>query len=157
MGETGSVTGSVTGPSPGPPPASFPATSMELGGAPPAPGDDLEQFRRPSFAAPPAGGDAGQLTGSGRRLEAESGGGGYPREAEPIFPPGPGSRAGIDPRPGPPGMEQRAEPPLTITIGRIEVTSVSEPAAPPPSRISPPVNPAMSLDDYMKARNGGMF
>jgi len=47
----------------------------------------------------------------------------------------------------------RDEPTIRVTIGRIEVRAVSPPA-PPPRRTKQPA-PKMSLDDYLRARNGG--
>jgi hypothetical protein len=47
----------------------------------------------------------------------------------------------------------RVEPTIRVTIGRIEVRAVSPPA-PPPRRTKQPA-PEMSLDDYLRARDGG--
>lgn len=47
----------------------------------------------------------------------------------------------------------RDEPKIRVTIGRIEVRAVSPPA-PPPRRTKQPT-PKMSLDDYLRSRNGG--
>jgi hypothetical protein len=47
----------------------------------------------------------------------------------------------------------RVEPTIRVTIGRIEVRAVSPPS-PPPRRTKQPA-PEMSLDDYLRARNGG--
>lgn len=46
-----------------------------------------------------------------------------------------------------------SEPPVHVTIGRIEVTALSEPPA--PRRKSPARPPAMSLEDYLARRHGG--
>lgn len=43
-----------------------------------------------------------------------------------------------------------SEPPVQVTIGRIEVTAVTAPA--PPKRASLPRKPTMSLDDYLARR-----
>jgi hypothetical protein len=50
--------------------------------------------------------------------------------------------------------EESTQPPPTIevTIGRIEVRAVTPPAPPPRQRHEPP---RMSLDDYLRARDGG--
>jgi hypothetical protein len=45
------------------------------------------------------------------------------------------------------------EPPVHVTIGRIEVTART--AAPAPRRVSAPRKPAMSLDDYLARRQRG--
>jgi hypothetical protein len=47
----------------------------------------------------------------------------------------------------------RVEPTIRVTIGRIEVRAVSPPE-PPPRRTKQPT-PKMSLDDYLRSRNGG--
>jgi len=47
----------------------------------------------------------------------------------------------------------RTEPTIRVTIGRIEVRAVSPPA-PPPRQTKQPA-PKMSLDDYLRSRNGG--
>jgi hypothetical protein len=47
----------------------------------------------------------------------------------------------------------RDEPTIRVTIGRIEVRAVSPPA-PPPRQTRQPA-PEMSLDDYLRAREGG--
>jgi hypothetical protein len=58
---------------------------------------------------------------------------------------------------GEPGARVRApvdvEPPVHVTIGRIEVTATT--AAPGPRRLSAPRKPAMSLDDYLARRQRG--
>lgn len=46
-----------------------------------------------------------------------------------------------------------SEPPVHVTIGRIEVTALPEPLA--PKRKSPGRPPAMSLEDYLARRHGG--
>lgn len=46
-----------------------------------------------------------------------------------------------------------SEPPVHVTIGRIEVTALPEP--PVPKRKSPARPPAMSLEDYLARRHGG--
>ena len=43
-----------------------------------------------------------------------------------------------------------SEPPVQVTIGRIEVTAMTAPA--PPQRASLPRKPTMSLDDYLARR-----
>lgn len=53
---------------------------------------------------------------------------------------------------------ERAEPaptesPIQVTIGRIEVTAVSSPAA--PKRKAGPRQPSMSLEEYLTRRHGG--
>jgi len=52
--------------------------------------------------------------------------------------------------------EERAQtqtpPTIEVTIGRIEVRAVTPPAPPPRQRREPP---RMSLDDYLRARDGG--
>lgn len=45
------------------------------------------------------------------------------------------------------------EPPIQVTIGRIEVTAVSSPAA--SKRKAGPRQPSMSLEDYLARRHGG--
>ena len=45
-----------------------------------------------------------------------------------------------------------SEPPVQVTIGRIEVTAVTQ--APPAKRVAAPRKPAMSLDDYLTRRQG---
>ncbi|MCS6297247.1 MAG: hypothetical protein H8K09_13525 [Nitrospira sp.] len=45
------------------------------------------------------------------------------------------------------------EPPIQVTIGRIELTAVSSPAA--PKRKAGPRQPSMSLEDYLARRHGG--
>ncbi len=45
------------------------------------------------------------------------------------------------------------EPPIQVTIGRIEVTAVSSPAA--PKRKAGPRQPSMSLEEYLARRHGG--
>jgi hypothetical protein len=47
-------------------------------------------------------------------------------------------------------------PTIRVAIGRIEVRAITPPPAPPPRRESPVRSgPALSLDDYLKQRNGG--
>ena len=46
-----------------------------------------------------------------------------------------------------------SEPPVHVTIGRIEVTAVS--AAPAPRRAAMARKPSMSLDDYLARRQRG--
>jgi hypothetical protein len=43
-----------------------------------------------------------------------------------------------------------AEPPIHVTIGRIEVTAMTQAA--PAKRLTAPGKPAMSLDDYLARR-----
>lgn len=47
-----------------------------------------------------------------------------------------------------------AEPPVQITIGRIEVTAVSAPPA--PKRVAPARKASMPLHDYLARRRGGL-
>jgi len=54
-------------------------------------------------------------------------------------------------------MEQElpfSSPTVRVTIGRIEVRAVMAPAPLPPKR-SLPATPRLSLEDYLKRRNGG--
>jgi hypothetical protein len=51
------------------------------------------------------------------------------------------------------GASTRTEPTIRVSIGRIDVRAVSPPAS-PPRRTKQPA-PKMSLDDYLRARNGG--
>jgi hypothetical protein len=46
-----------------------------------------------------------------------------------------------------------SEPPVQVTIGRIEITALSAP--PPARRASQPRKPSMSLQDYLAQRQGG--
>lgn len=47
-----------------------------------------------------------------------------------------------------------SEPTIRVSIGRIEVRAVQPPAIQPAQPISPPA-PKLSLDDYLRRRNGG--
>jgi len=47
-------------------------------------------------------------------------------------------------------MSEVGEPPVQVTIGRIEVTALTQVA--PPKRAAAPRKPAMSLDDYLARR-----
>lgn len=49
--------------------------------------------------------------------------------------------------------QDNAEPPVQVTIGRIEVTAANAPPA--PKRKSPKPKPSMSLRDYLAQRQGG--
>jgi hypothetical protein len=51
------------------------------------------------------------------------------------------------------GVATDAEPPIHVTIGRIEVTAVTQ--STPARRTAPPRKPAMSLDDYLARRQRG--
>jgi hypothetical protein len=47
-------------------------------------------------------------------------------------------------------------PTIRVAIGRIEVRAITAPPAPPTRRTAPvPPGPELSLDDYLKQRNGG--
>ena len=46
-------------------------------------------------------------------------------------------------------------PTIRVTIGRIEVRAIPPPATPAPRARPPQPNPAPSLEDYLKQRNGG--
>lgn len=48
-------------------------------------------------------------------------------------------------------------PTIRVAIGRIEVRAITPPPTPPPAQPSTPVRsgPALSLDEYLKQRNGG--
>jgi hypothetical protein len=50
-------------------------------------------------------------------------------------------------------QEPLPAPTIHVTIGRIEVRATPAPASAPPSRPKPA--PTMSLDDYLRQRNGG--
>lgn len=52
-----------------------------------------------------------------------------------------------------PAALDSTEPPIQVTIGRIEVTAVSSPAA--PKRKAGPRQPSMSLEEYLARRHGG--
>jgi hypothetical protein len=45
-----------------------------------------------------------------------------------------------------------ADAPVRVTIGRIEVTAVTQTA--PPKRVAPTRRPSLSLDDYLARRHG---
>jgi hypothetical protein len=60
------------------------------------------------------------------------------------MPPGTGVRLDAEPA---------ARPTVHVTIGRIEVRAVHLPPAPPVNR--PPAGARLSLDDYLRERNGG--
>jgi hypothetical protein len=49
--------------------------------------------------------------------------------------------------------QDNAEPPVQVTIGRIEVTAANAPPA--PKRTSAKPKPSMSLRDYLAQRQGG--
>lgn len=50
-----------------------------------------------------------------------------------------------------------SEPAIRVSIGRIEVRAITPPPPTPPAQRTTPVRPgpALSLDDYLKQRNGG--
>ena len=53
-----------------------------------------------------------------------------------------------------PVAEASGPPPIHVTIGRIEVRAITPPAAPAARRPERPT-PHLSLDDYLRSRNGG--
>ncbi len=57
----------------------------------------------------------------------------------------------------PPGPGPAAPPPqvIHVTIGRIEVRAAAAPTAPEPRRTSP-AQPRVTLEDYLRRRNGGI-
>lgn len=86
-------------------------------------------------------------------------------QVEPLLPPAYTpiqSRRMESPAAGKRAETQRAEPPapptIRVTIGRIEVRAVTPapPVAPAPVR-TPRAAPALSLEDYLKQRNGGQL
>jgi hypothetical protein len=71
----------------------------------------------------------------------------YPERPETVEPGGTSSHSTRE------DASSRAEPTIRVNIGRIEVRAVSPPA-PPPRQTRQPA-PKMSLDDYLRARDGG--
>ena len=71
----------------------------------------------------------------------------YPERSESVDPGGSSSYSTRE------NAFSRTEPTIRVTIGRIEVRAVSPPE-PPPRRTKQPA-PKMSLDDYLRSRNGG--
>jgi hypothetical protein len=64
---------------------------------------------------------------------------------------GPKSKSGQGPLPS--DNDSPSADAIHVTIGRVEVRAIYPPAQPAPSR--PPPTPKMSLDDYLRSRNGG--
>lgn len=54
--------------------------------------------------------------------------------------------------PAAPSLSKPTEPIVHVTIGRVEIRAVSTPAAP---KRSAPIQPALSLSDYLERRSGG--
>jgi hypothetical protein len=58
------------------------------------------------------------------------------------------------PAPATPGATPEPPPTIQVRIGRVEVRAIMSPA-PPPRAKAPRRGPALSLDEYLKQRNGG--